>query len=445
MADAIQNAKPKLPTNRRTFVFICTCLVNVVVWADEVAFTTLVPFWSAHYGFDSVQIATIQSSYLLGYFPMLLLGGILADIIGPKKCLLAAVLMGGLLSAAMLLCNGYSSMYWRNFAFGLFFGLNWGPAMRMVAIWAAGSERATKASIWSLMSSVGTVVMGPIALMMASRTHFHNVFLLVLAISIPVFIMTLFTRDKPELYGDKISQEEVDFIYAGRDVEAEKNANFNVRVLGQIAKDPNLWLVLLATVFATGSTWSFGTWGTMVYLNVFGANPDLVGTMSSVTALVPVAFGFTAGFWLNKVFKGNIKLLLACTPILGTVPYLIASKVPGLPWIAVMLLVTVGQCTNSWGWGGSNAYFAAYARPELWGTLNGLAAMMQVAFGYWLTLQTGKWVTPEATLGGYGNILVYAGLIWFLATLFGLLAKTVYTTDTWETVEARKKAKKAAA
>jgi MFS family permease len=83
--------KLKLPTNKRMYVFIATCLAQFMVWSDEIAFINLVPFWAAEYSFNTIQIAAIQSAYLLGYFPMLLFGGVIADFIGAKKCLLIAV------------------------------------------------------------------------------------------------------------------------------------------------------------------------------------------------------------------------------------------------------------------------------------------------------------------------------------------------------------------
>jgi sugar phosphate permease len=410
--------------------------MQFIVWADEVAFASLVPFWSEHYGFDAVQIATITSAYLLGYFPMLFIAGILADIIGPRKCMLIAVVGCGITSALILLCDDYDSMYIRNLIFGVVFGFSWSPATKMMSQWLPGKERAQRVAVWSLFTSIASVVMSPVSLMVASRVDWHYVFIIVALGAIPVIIMIWKSKDLPSQFKG-ISEEEKNYIMSGIG-EYDEGDKITFKKVGQVLKDPNCWIILFAASFATCPTWAMNPWATTIYMNVYGLSADFVGITNGLMALIPVAFSFTTGFWLIKVFKGNIKMLLITAPFIGGVAYLLCGLVP-MTGIVAMILVNFAQSTNAFGWGGSGAYWAGYTKPELWGTLNGLTAMIQVALGYTIVSLSGSWVTEGATVGGYGRIFIYAGAIWFMATILGIFGKKVHTSDNWETVRARYK------
>jgi sugar phosphate permease len=410
--------------------------MQFIVWADEIAFTALVPFWSEHYGFDSVQIATISSAYLLGYFPMLFVAGIIADIIGPRKCMLITVVGCGITSACILLCDGYDAMFIRNLIFGIVFGFSWSPATKMMSQWLPGNERAQRVALWSLFTSIASVVMYPVSMMVASHIDWRYAFVIVAIGAIPVVIMILKSRDLPTQFKG-ISEEEKNYIMAGTG-GYDGSDKITFKKVGQVLSDPNCWIILVATAFAAGPTWAMNPWANVIYMNVYGMSADFVGIASGLMALIPVAFSFTTGFWMNKVFKGNIKMLLVTAPLLGGIPYLICGLSP-VPGILVMILVNFGQSTNAFCWGGSGAYWASYAKPELWGTLNGLGATLEVLLGYFIVSMSGNWVQEGASVGGYGNIFIIAGSLWFVGLVVAIFARKVHTSDNWETVLARKK------
>jgi sugar phosphate permease len=429
---AVANAiKP--PTSKRNYVFFVCCLMQAVVWTDEFTFSTLTPYWSEHFGFDAIQISSISSGYLLGYFPMLLVGGLLADKFGAKRMMLICVAGCGILSLMMLLCTDYTSMYWRNLIFGIFFGMNWAPCNKMMANWLPAHERGTKVSIWSTLCTACQLYTAPMALLIAARLQWQLAFVVVTIMAVPLFIMILFTQNEPSKM-KKISKEEVDYINAGRDEEALKNENFNFRLLGEIFKDRNCWVVSIAVVLASAPTWMAATWGSMTLIDGFGLSAESAAALISPMSLIPVAISFTVGWVITKMFKGNIKYVFVLSPIIGAICYITSATVVTSPLVMAVLVFGIANGANAWGFGGCNAYFAAYSRPALWGTLNGLAPCMQTGFGFILVQLSGRWVTEGASMGGYGNVFMYAGFIWLLGIVFGLLAKKRLITDTYETV-----------
>jgi MFS family permease len=420
------------------FVFVTCCCVQFIVWADEVTFISLLPYWSDALNFTAVQAAGIQSAYMLGMAPMMLIGGIITDIIGPKKVISSGLLACGVLSFMMLFTSGYDAMWWRNFIFGLFFALTWTPVMKLLAAWMPGRERGQRTAIWSLFTSVPTVVMTPIVLWFGVNSDWHYPFAIVAIVCIPIFIMMLKTTDSPEMH-KKISKEEVDYIADGRELVQDR---ISFKTIGKVLKDPNCLLVLFCAAWGSGPTYFTYPWITEIAINGLGMEPGLVGTLSSVFALVPVAFSFTVGFWLNKVFKGNIKLLLVFTPLLGGLPYIICGIGPmlgmaALPAVLIYFLTIFGQSSNTFAWGGINSYWAAYSKPEVWGTVNGIGNVLNVVAGTVFLNISGMLISPDAPLGGFAKTYVIGGSVWFLLTIAALFLKKVTTKDNWRTVAER--------
>lgn len=434
MAETNQAVLAKPPTNKRMFVFIVCCCVQLLVWSDEYTFATLTPFWSDHFGFDAMQIAGISSAYLLGYFPLLLVGGILADVLGPKKMLILAVIGCGALSACMLVCKGYSSMYARNLIFGVFFGFSWSPCNKLMSNWLPGHERGARVAVWGTLSVGSQVFMVPLALLIASQISWQFAFILVTILAIPVLILLFVVKDNPA-QDSKCSKEEVAYINADRDEEALKNERMSLRSFGAVFKDPFVWFATIAILFGTASNWMGPTWGTMTLMKGFGLSAGATAAMAGPMSIGPFLLSFLVGPVLKNVFKGNIKMLFFVAPIIGIVTYGSIALLP-LPAIGVALMIyAFSPVTNAFAWGGSNAYWAAYAKPETWGTLNGFVAFAQVACGYVMVMFSGNFVKEGASVGGYGPVFLYAVVFWFIAIVFNIFVKKRLTTDTWETLK----------
>lgn len=74
-------------TKKRFTVLAIVFVINFVVWMDESVFAILTPLWSGSLKLTPEQIGSASAAYLLGYFPVLFIAGILSDRIGAKKML----------------------------------------------------------------------------------------------------------------------------------------------------------------------------------------------------------------------------------------------------------------------------------------------------------------------------------------------------------------------
>ena len=209
---------------KRHLVFASIVLVNFTIWLDEGIFGALTPFWSADLNLTAEQIGTGSAAYLLTYFLMLFVSGVVCDRIGARPLLAIAIIGCSALSAAMVLVDDYQSLVIRNLAFGLFFGLLWAPCNRLIAIWLPPHERAKYAAIWMSSTMFSFVVATPLGLFIAQYADWRTAFLAATLLGMPSLLMLwALTRERPEMWHG-IAQTELDHIYTGRNVIKELDA-----------------------------------------------------------------------------------------------------------------------------------------------------------------------------------------------------------------------------
>jgi MFS family permease len=396
-----------------------------MVWLDEIVFATLTPFWSEAFNLSSVEIATIASAYLLGYFPLLLVSGILSDILGPRKMLLIAVAGCGVLSAAILLCKDADSMYWRNFFFGIFFGFNWAPCQKLISNWFPQKDISTAAGYWNTVSTITGIGGAPAALAIAVTLGWQQAFLIITAISIPIFILILIVRDFPT-QTKGISPEEIDYINKEKLNTTGEKVKTRAGDIFVVFKDWRVWMALLVSMIATGPTWLPSTWGSMLLMNGLNYSATETATIMPFMSLFGVAAGLAAPF-LFRACKGNMRIYLSFGTLVGGTGFVLVGLLDLPPLLAAIFAMGICYCGNPWSWGGLTSYWAGLFKdkPEVLGTMNGAGAAIQVAFGYGLVQMSGSWVGTTDHVGGYGNVFLYGGIIWFSCLIFIMLIRNV--------------------
>jgi MFS family permease len=413
---------------RRYTVFVILALVNLAVWLDEGVFGALTPYWSKALHLTPTQIGTGSAAYLLGYFPLLLLAGVLSDRFGAKRMLLICVAGTALMSAGMLLVNSYGALFARNVLFGIFFGFLWAPSNRMMAIWLPPPERARYTSIWMSTTLFSFVIAVPLSLLIATAFTWQGAFLVVTVLNIPLFFaMLLLTTERPE-QSTTISRIELDHIYEGRVPEADVQASeFHWRDLRAALAQRSVLFMIIATGLTTTPTWLITVWGTYGLLNGFKVSAEQTSLIVDIGIMIPVIYGFFNGWVVNSVFRGRTRPALAIGPIVSGIGFLLAAITGSSSYIAWALLIyALGFITDPFFWGTVNAYWAGIAKPEYTGTLNGISAALQVAVGYALISVSGTWVdTHVHGVAALNKIWIIGGIIFLLSAIPVYVAKEI--------------------
>lgn len=421
MAD-ITAAQPQLGflAGRRRIVFIAILLVNFTVWLDVAKFGLLAPFWSKDLHLTPAQISGAAASYLLGYFPMLFLAGVLADRLGAKRLLLICISGVIVMSASMAFVTTYGEMWWRNLIFGVFFGFLWAPCNRLLAMWFPGSHGARATSIWMSSTLLAGVIAPAIALPIAHHASWQDAFLVVAALGVPaLIILWLVVADRPEL-ARHISPEEIAAIRAGHAGETKTRLSF--RELARSLARPSVITMGIATGLATTPTWLTGPWVPYSLITLDKVNPDTLAWASPVISLIPVSFGLFNGWIVEHVFGGRTKPVLALGPALGAVGFVLGILLSSTYWVVWgVLMLGISFLCDPMFWGTVNSYWSRLVRPEATGTLNGLSAALQVAVGWYITNQSGHWLNPHAQGRAQLNTIWVVGACLFAAAVIPVL------------------------
>lgn len=401
---------------KRHTVFSIICLINFLVWLDEGVFGALTPYWAKDLSLTPGQIGTGSAAYLLGYFPMLLVAGILSDRFGAKRMLMFCVLGCSVLSAGMLLVHDYSGLVVRNILFGLFFGFLWAPSNRMVTLWMPQAERVRYAAIWFSSVMVSFVVAAPLGLMLAAYGNWSMAFLVVTVLGLPALVLLgLFTTERPNEMAS-ITRAELSTIYAGVD-RSKPQAQFSWRNLGLALLQRNVLWMVVATCLATTPAWLLATWGSFQLVTLFKLEGATVSTLISAGYMVTVIYGFFHGWVFQRIFGGRCRPALAAGPVISGLGLLVAAYTSN-PIVLAFAVFAAGTLCNPFFWGTVNAYWASVVSPEFSGTLNGISAAGQVAGGYVILSLSGGWVKSAEVAGVHAVQGVWiVGAIVFLLTV----------------------------
>ena len=411
---------------QRHKVFAVIVLVNFTIWLDEGIFGALTPFWSRDLHLTTAQIGTGSAAYLLTDVIMLFVGGILADLFGARRVLLAVVVGCAALSAAMLFVHDYHSLVLRNLAFGLFFGPLWAPCNRLMALWLPPQERAKSAAVWMSSTLFSFVVAAPLGLLIAEHVSWRAAFLVVSVLSVPAFVLLLWTRERPEQMAS-VGQAELAHIYSGRDIAREIDAaRFHIRDLGAAVFQWRVLPMMIATALATTPTWLIVTWGTYGLVEGYKLDSNRVSTLAAAFIMVPVVYGFAHGWVVSKLFGGRCRPALAAGPLISGLAFLAVGYFTPHYAVWAFLEFALGFMSDPFFWGSSNVYWAGLIKPEFLGTLSGISAACQVAVGYLIISVSGHWVIPDVTGPlALSHLWTYGGLIFLAAIVPVYLSREV--------------------
>lgn len=423
---AVSTFRPdRLLSGKRGFLFVIILIVNFVVWLDVAKFGLLNPFWSAELHLTPEQIAQASASYLLGYFPVLLIAGVLADRFGAKRMLVICVSGVTVMSASTGLVANYDELYWRNLIFGVFFGFLWAPSQRIIANWFPGTMSPKATAVWMSSVLLPGILAPLVAYPLATAFGWRSAFYVIAALGVPALVLiVLFIADVPEkLRG--ISADETAAIRSG--FEGTTKPRLKVGEVLQALKKPSIVTMGIATAFATSATWLAGTWVPYGLITVEKVDPNVVAVATSVMALLPVGVGLLHGKLVERFFHSRTKPWLVIGPLCGVIGYGYSALVPDSPWFLwAFMIAGFAYLCDPFFWGTVNGYWAGIARPEVTGTLNGIAAALQVAVGWFIVSNSGGWLDTNATgLAQLSPIWLVGAGIFAFAIIPVLISKEV--------------------
>ena len=196
-------------------------LISVVRSMDAVNFSVAAKQIMPEYGLTEVQIGLLYSIYLLGYAAFHLPGGLLADVLGPRRLLGAALVwwsvFTGLTAIApqlpgLSMLGPFAAFLVVRFFIGLAEGACYPGSTRMLASWMAPDERASAGGLVLSGMGIGYAITPPIVAFLMVQYGWRVAFYGFAVIGVGLaFRWYTYTTDTPEEH-PHVSAEELQHI-----------------------------------------------------------------------------------------------------------------------------------------------------------------------------------------------------------------------------------------
>ncbi len=398
-----------------------------VVSMDAYKVASLAPFWSSDLGMTADQLGKILASTSLGLIPMLLFAGILSDWWGAKKVTFIAVLFGAIISGLMAFAVSFDQMYYRNILVGLCFGAIVPAALRLISQWFPAQDVDGASSIFYSGLLASGVLGTPIAIFIANHFGWQSAFLFIAVVGIPCAFWILFgATEQPE---DKkgITSQELSYIQAGRVAVAKPTFR---EFVSAVSANKSVIIIVFAAGIPTAANFLVQWMWTATMMHA-GINADLVALVVPIFLAITALYGFIHGTVSHRIFKGNLRLLMAFGGLLAAVGKFTAAYWTSAPWwLWAFLIIVPGSLTNYFLNSSAPAYYLGTVGPRFVGTLVGANTFIQGVFSWYLLNESGKWIDTTATgLAQTRLIWIVSGFVYLVPVVLVWFAKKVIVRE----------------
>jgi MFS transporter, ACS family, glucarate transporter len=324
-------------------------LISVVRSMDAVNFSVAAKQIMPEYGVTEVQVGLLYSIYLLGYAAFHLPGGLLADVLGPRKLLGAALVwwsvFTGLTAIApqlpgLSMLGPFAAFLVVRFFIGLAEGACYPGSTRMLASWMAPDERASAGGLVLGGMGIGYAITPPIVAFLMVQYGWRVAFCVFALIGIGLAVRWYtYTTDVPETH-PHVSSEELQRIRSQN--PRLESAEHTAVPWRSLLTNTNVWLLGAAGFCLGYGVFLYQAWFYLYLVNVrgfseLGGGVFATGPFIAVALLSPLGgklsdalvrgYGQTKGRRVGAIF--GLVLSAVCTGIGAGVEH---------PYVAIVLL-----------------------------------------------------------------------------------------------------------
>lgn len=296
-------------------------------------------------GSDKTLLGWLMTSFLLAYGFSSIFLSFLGDLINPKKCLVACVLMWGLLMAAMGFADSYAEMLFLRVLLGIAEGPLFALAYTIVKQCYGPHQIARASTMFLLGTPVGAAIGFPITAYVLANYGWQSTFFVMAGFTLVVVLVVITGLRNVQL---KTGAQ----LKAGQPRLGMSEHLANCRLLFSA---PAFWAVCLFNTALLTYLWGLNGWLPSYLIEAKGINLKEFGTLSSLP-FIAMLFGEIAGAFLSdktgkraaQVFGGLLVAGLAMAAV---------------PQINDPLLAILAMSVSAMSWGfGVASVFALLSR-----------------------------------------------------------------------------------
>ena len=356
------------------------------------------------------QSGLLLSMYAIGNMILYIPGGILADKLSPKKCLMYSLIT----TTALSILYGVTLSYGLALVIWLLLSLTtvlvfWAALLKAVRIIGSEEEQGRMFGLYYSINGVSGAIFNAIALW--ASTHgsnpraviFNVVMVYSVATAISALCVFLFVKENKTQKLDNIKQKD--------------DEKFNFKDVVGLLKNPSVWIISLI-VFCGYSLYSSTSYFTPYLTSVVGVSPTESGIFSIIRNYLFLLLAPVSGYLADKVFKSSSKWIMIGFSIL-VVLFIGVMVIPAGTSAAIISIYTL--LPGAFGLAVYGIVFSVMGEAKIpakvTGTVIGIASVIGYSPDLFMSTMFGGWLDKFGN-SGYNYIFMYLAA----TSLVGLVA-----------------------
>jgi len=389
------DVQPPTATRVRYIVLLLTVAAYMITYIDRVLLSAAVPSIETEFGFSTITMGWVLSSYQIAYAAFQIPGGWLGDKLGARVALTAVVIWWSLFTALTALTWSAVSMAVCLFLFGMGEAGAFPIATRSLSRWMLPGERGFAQGATHAGSRLGGALTPIMAVFLITQLGWRAPFFSFASLGVVwTLVWFWYYRDTPRRH-PRVNSTELQRIEGELGIPAGRRA---VPWAG-IVRSPQVWLLSLMYFCYGYDIGMFLSWFPKYLHAARGFNLQQMGLYASLPLLAGFAGDLCGGAssdWLLRR-SGNLKLARRAVGLCGflvTAVMIPLACLPSDPWVSV-------------------AYFC--------GAVFGLELTVGVSWAVTLDLGGDYAGSVSAVMNTLGNLgaAAAAALTGYLATQYG--------------------------
>lgn len=404
---------------RHVLVFMCFAAA-FVCYIDRVNISIAIIPMAEHFGWSATQKGVVMSSFFIGYMLGQIPSGWLANRIGGRLVLGAALLIWSLFTALTPVAAfaGFTALILARIVMGIGEAAAFPATYNLYSKWIPRTERARTVAFTLGGIPLGTVLGLALSGALVAQYGWPSVFYVFGAAGIVLAVFWFaIVRDSPARHPG-LSETERAHIAAGVDVVTEERTPLPV---GKLLRSVPFWALVLNHFCSNWILYVLLSWLPSYFrdvqnLNLANAGFAAAAPWLSMFVVANLSAWIADGMVRRGVSTSVVRKIMQATGLLGASAFMLAITQPATPTGAVLLMCgALGALGLTWaGYAVNHLEIAPRHADILLGITNTagtLPGIIGVAVSGWMLDTTGSYVSVFLLAAGITSV---GALIWIL-------------------------------
>lgn len=347
-------------------------------------------------GMTNQQSGFLLSMYAIGNVLLYIPGGILADRLSPKKCLLFSLISTTALGVVYAVTMSYTTalVIWLLLSITTVL-VFWAALLKTVRIIGTEKEQGLMFGLYYAVNGLTGAIFNALALWAghyannAKGLMFNVVMVYSASTAVAAILIFLFLKSDKNVK-----------------IETSEEEKFNVKDVGRLLKNPLVWIFSIV-IFCGYSLFSSTSYFTPYLTAVVGVSPEESGIYSIIRNYLFMILAPVSGFLADRVFKSTSKWIMIALSIL-TALFIGVLMIPAHSNATLVSIYTL--LPGAFALAAYGIVFSLIGETKIparvTGTVIGIASIIGYSPDLFMSTMFGNWLDRLGN-AGYRYIFIY--------------------------------------